>query len=76
MMFAKLFCRCSDDASVAMSPCKLQETSEKLEEKEFLLQGKVAVEIERAKEFAKAKNREGANQIRYLSLSNVKSLVV
>ncbi|KAH0457015.1 hypothetical protein IEQ34_014922 [Dendrobium chrysotoxum] len=60
MMFAKLFCRCSDDASVAMSPCKLQETSEKLEEKEFLLQGKVAVEIERAKEFAKAKNREAA----------------
>ncbi|XP_020576339.1 vacuolar protein sorting-associated protein 32 homolog 1-like [Phalaenopsis equestris] len=59
-MFQKIFCRCSGDDSVAISTCTLQETFEKLGEKEYLLQRKVAVEIKRAKEFAQAKNREAA----------------
>jgi len=35
---------------------------EKLEEKEIVLQKKIAMEVERYKEFTKANNKQGADQ--------------
>ncbi|XP_020586240.1 vacuolar protein sorting-associated protein 32 homolog 1-like [Phalaenopsis equestris] len=61
-MFAKIFRRCKEDSSSVSSSSKLQQAFEKLEKKEIILQEKIAVEIERAKEFTKAKNRPAALQ--------------
>lgn len=36
---------------------------EKLKEKEIVLQKKISIEVERAKEFTKAKNKQGLHQL-------------
>ncbi|KAG0454084.1 hypothetical protein HPP92_025388 [Vanilla planifolia] len=61
-MFAKLFRHCREDSSSVSSSRELQQAFERLEAKEIVLQKKIAVEIERAKEFTKAKNRQAALQ--------------
>ncbi|XP_028553340.1 vacuolar protein sorting-associated protein 32 homolog 1 [Dendrobium catenatum] len=61
-MFAKIFRRCKDEPGSVSSSSKLQQAFERLEKKEIILQEKIALEIERAKEFTKAKNRPAALQ--------------
>ncbi|XP_073111196.1 vacuolar protein sorting-associated protein 32 homolog 1 isoform X1 [Elaeis guineensis] len=56
-MFSKLFHGCREDSSKSSSD-KLKQTLEMLEKKEIILQKKISVEVERAKEFTRARNKQ------------------
>ncbi|XP_010919710.1 vacuolar protein sorting-associated protein 32 homolog 1 isoform X2 [Elaeis guineensis] len=60
-MFSKLFHGCREDSSKSSSD-KLKQTLEMLEKKEIILQKKISVEVERAKEFTRARNKQAAMQ--------------
>ncbi|KAH7659338.1 charged multivesicular body protein 4 [Dioscorea alata] len=59
-MFAKLFRRCRKEPSSGSSSLKLKQTLAMLKEKEIVLQKKISIEAERAREFTKAKNKQAA----------------
>ncbi|RWR86713.1 vacuolar protein sorting-associated protein 32 2 isoform X2 [Cinnamomum micranthum f. kanehirae] len=60
-MFSRFFRKCSEDSKPTSSTV-LNQTSEMLEEKENVLQKKISIEVERAKEFTRANNRQAALQ--------------
>ncbi|KAL4194275.1 hypothetical protein AMTRI_Chr05g67810 [Amborella trichopoda] len=61
-MFNKLFGKPKQDTTPLATLDKLNETLEMLEKKEKVLQKKVAAEVEKAKEFTRAKNKRAAIQ--------------
>ncbi|GFS43270.1 SNF7 family protein [Actinidia rufa] len=61
-MFTKLFGKPKQEASALATLDKLNETLEMLEKKDKVLQKKAAAEVEKAKEFTKAKNKRAAIQ--------------
>ncbi|CAA7410976.1 unnamed protein product [Spirodela intermedia] len=62
-MFRKLFNACSGESGSRSSTSpELQKTLEMLEGKEAALQQKISIEVERAKEFTKANNKQAALQ--------------
>lgn len=61
-MFNKLFKKPKEETSALATLDKLNETLEMLEKKEKVLQKKIAVEIEKAKEFTRRKNKRAAIQ--------------
>ncbi|KAJ3674065.1 hypothetical protein LUZ60_006057 [Juncus effusus] len=56
-MFAKQFSSCKGESP--SSSDQLKQALDVLEKKEMVLQKKISIEIERAKEFIKAKNKQG-----------------
>ncbi|XXG77908.1 hypothetical protein AAC387_Pa08g1963 [Persea americana] len=60
-MFSRFFRTCSEDSKPTSSTV-LNQTLEMLEEKENVLQKKISIEVERAKEFTRANNRQAALQ--------------
>ncbi|XP_058104327.1 vacuolar protein sorting-associated protein 32 homolog 2-like isoform X5 [Magnolia sinica] len=61
-MFSRLFRKCTEETHHLSSSHTLQQTLEVLEEKENVLQKKISIEVERAKEFTRAKNKQAALQ--------------
>ncbi|KAL9662997.1 hypothetical protein QQ045_027834 [Rhodiola kirilowii] len=61
-MFSRIFGKPKPEANALSSLDKLNETLEMLEKKERVLLKKAAAEVERAKEFTKAKNKRAAIQ--------------
>ncbi|KAJ7533791.1 hypothetical protein O6H91_13G065200 [Diphasiastrum complanatum] len=59
-MFSRLFGKPKVEPSTLSSLDKLNETLEMLEKKEKVLQKKIAAEIEKAKEYTRAKNKRAA----------------
>ncbi|KAJ3678013.1 hypothetical protein LUZ60_001816 [Juncus effusus] len=59
-MFAKLFDSCKGESP--SSSDQLKQALDVLEKKEMVLQKKISIEIERAKEFIKAKNKQASMQ--------------
>ncbi|XP_026447541.1 vacuolar protein sorting-associated protein 32 homolog 1-like [Papaver somniferum] len=59
-MFTRFFGKPKQDTDALVSLDKLQETLEMLEKKENVLLGKVSAEVDKAKEFSKAKNKKAA----------------
>ncbi|KAI3812510.1 hypothetical protein L1987_17220 [Smallanthus sonchifolius] len=57
-MFARLFGKPKEDANAVTTLEKLSETLDMLEKKENVLLKKAAAEVERAKEFTRAKNKK------------------
>eukprot|EP00252_Welwitschia_mirabilis_P018023 TRINITY_DN40184_c0_g1_i1.p1 TRINITY_DN40184_c0_g1~~TRINITY_DN40184_c0_g1_i1.p1 ORF type:complete len:222 (+),score=74.96 TRINITY_DN40184_c0_g1_i1:354-1019(+) len=62
MMFSRLFGRPKENPSPLTTLDKLNETLEMLEKKEKVLQKKIQTELEKAKEFTRAKNKRAAIQ--------------
>ncbi|XP_009398495.2 vacuolar protein sorting-associated protein 32 homolog 2-like isoform X4 [Musa acuminata AAA Group] len=58
-MFSKLFRVCRDDSHSSSSE-KLKQTLKILEEKEAVLQKKISQEVDRAKGFTRANNKQAA----------------
>jgi len=61
-MFSRIFGKPKEEVSTLNTLDKLNETLEMLEKKEKVLQKKIAVEIEKAKEFSRVKNKRAAIQ--------------
>lgn len=61
-MFTKIFKKPKEETSALATLDKLNETLEMLEKKEKVLQKKISVEIEKAKEFTRRKNKRAAIQ--------------
>ncbi|KAH7286593.1 hypothetical protein KP509_32G014400 [Ceratopteris richardii] len=61
-MFARLFGKPKQEPTTLATLDKLNETLEMLEKKEKVLQKKIALEVEKAKEYTKAKNKRAAIQ--------------
>uniref|UniRef100_A0A7I4F1U7 Uncharacterized protein n=1 Tax=Physcomitrium patens TaxID=3218 RepID=A0A7I4F1U7_PHYPA len=61
-MFGRLFGKPKEEPSTLSTLDKLNETLEMLEKKEKVLQKKIAMEIEKAKEFTSLKNKRAAIQ--------------
>ncbi|KAI5320295.1 hypothetical protein L3X38_040003 [Prunus dulcis] len=61
-MFTRLFGKPKQEGNALTTLDKLNETLEMLEKKEKVLQKKAAAEVERAKEFTRAKNKRAAIQ--------------
>lgn len=61
-MFTKIFGKQKQETSAISSLGKLSETLEMLEKKESLLTKKASVEVEKAREFTRAKNKKAAIQ--------------
>ncbi|XP_024383045.1 vacuolar protein sorting-associated protein 32 homolog 1 [Physcomitrium patens] len=61
-MFSRLFGKPKQEPSTLSTLDKLNETLEMLEKKEKVLQKKIAMEIEKAKEFTRLKNKRAAIQ--------------
>ncbi|KAJ1702948.1 hypothetical protein LUZ63_002727 [Rhynchospora breviuscula] len=59
-MFAKLFRGCKGESASASD--QLKQALENLEKKETVLQRKISIEVERAKQFTKVRNKEAAIQ--------------
>jgi len=62
-MFKKLFGAPKEEVSTLSTLDKLNETLEMLEKKEKVLQKKIAMEIEKAKEFTRTKKQESCNPV-------------
>ncbi|XP_038975935.1 vacuolar protein sorting-associated protein 32 homolog 2-like isoform X2 [Phoenix dactylifera] len=60
-MFSKLFHGCRQESPKSSSD-KRKQTLEMLGKKEIILQKKISVEVERAKEFTRAKKKQAAMQ--------------
>nr|CAD1844944.1 unnamed protein product [Ananas comosus var. bracteatus] len=60
-MFSKLFGGCRDESPVSSSQ-QLKQVLEVLGQKEITLQKKIDIEVERAKEFTRARNKQAAFQ--------------
>jgi charged multivesicular body protein 4 len=58
-MFSRLFGKPKEEPNTLSTLDKLNETLEMLEKKEKVLQRKIATEIEKARDFTKAKNKRG-----------------
>jgi len=61
-MFSRIFGKPKEEVSTLSTLDKLNETLEMLEKKEKVLQKKIAMEIEKAKEFSRVKNKRAAIQ--------------
>lgn len=61
-MFKKLFSKPKNEPSALSTLEKLHETLEMLEKKERMLQKKISIEIEKAKEYTRLKNKRAAIQ--------------
>eukprot|EP00249_Psilotum_nudum_P019177 c27127_g4_i1 orf=1-411(-) len=61
-MFSRLFGKPKEEPSALSTLDKLNETLEMLEKKEKVLQKKISMEIERAREYTRAKNKRAAIQ--------------
>ncbi|XP_064961885.1 vacuolar protein sorting-associated protein 32 homolog 2 isoform X2 [Musa acuminata AAA Group] len=61
-MFSKLFRVCRDDSHSSSSE-KLKQTLKILEEKEAVLQKKISQEVDRAKGFTRANNKQAKNMV-------------
>ncbi|BBN14332.1 charged multivesicular body protein 4A/B [Marchantia polymorpha subsp. ruderalis] len=61
-MFARIFGKPKEEPSTLSTLDKLNETLEMLEKKEKVLQKKIAVEIEKARDYTRAKNKRAAIQ--------------
>ncbi|XP_019175821.1 PREDICTED: vacuolar protein sorting-associated protein 32 homolog 2-like isoform X2 [Ipomoea nil] len=61
-MFSRIFGKPKEESNALTSIEKLNETLEMLEKKEKVLQKKASVEVEKAKEFTRAKNKRAAIQ--------------
>ncbi|KAL2553726.1 Vacuolar protein sorting-associated protein 32-like protein 2 [Forsythia ovata] len=61
-MFTRMFGKPKQETNALATLDKLNETLEMLEKKENVLQKKAAVEVEKAKEFTRAKNKRAAIQ--------------
>lgn len=61
-MFSRIFGRPRDEPSTLSTLDKLNETLEMLEKKEKVLQKKIATEIEKARDYTRAKNKRAAIQ--------------
>jgi hypothetical protein len=59
IMFSRLFGKPKEEPNTLSTLDKLNETLEMLEKKEKVLQRKIATEIEKARDFTKAKNKRG-----------------
>nr|ABK25790.1 unknown [Picea sitchensis] len=62
MMFSRLFGRPKEEANPISTLDKLNETLEMLEKKEKVLQKKIQAEVEKARDFTRAKNKKAAIQ--------------
>lgn len=62
MMFSRLFGRPKEESNPLSTLDKLNETLEMLEKKEKVLQKKIQSEVEKAKDFTRAKNKKAAIQ--------------
>lgn len=62
MMFSRLFGRPKEESNPISTLDKLNETLEMLEKKEKVLQKKIQSEVEKAKDFTRAKNKKAAIQ--------------
>ncbi|KAL3681078.1 hypothetical protein R1sor_024034 [Riccia sorocarpa] len=61
-MFSRIFGKPKEEPSTLTTLDKLNETLEMLEKKEKVLQKKIAVEIEKARDYTRAKNKRAAIQ--------------
>ncbi|CAK9171448.1 unnamed protein product [Ilex paraguariensis] len=61
-MFTRIFGKPKQETNALTTIDKLNETLEMLEKKEKVLQKKASAEVERAREFTKAKNKKAAIQ--------------
>ncbi|XP_072960821.1 vacuolar protein sorting-associated protein 32 homolog 2-like [Typha angustifolia] len=59
-MFFKLFRGCREESPTPSS--KLKQALEVLEKKEIVLQKKISLEVDRAKEFTRSRNKQAAMQ--------------
>ncbi|KAA3477221.1 vacuolar protein sorting-associated protein 32-like protein 2 [Gossypium australe] len=67
-MFNRLFGKTKQEANALTTLDKLNETLEMLEKKEKVLVKKAAAEVEKAKEFAKGRNKRGMDAILLLNI--------
>ncbi|MQL93515.1 hypothetical protein Taro_026160 [Colocasia esculenta] len=67
-MFTRLFGKPKEEANALTTIDKLNETLEMLEKKEGVLLKKVTAEVERAKEFTRAKNKRASGHAMSINL--------